>query len=363
VSSLSQAATPAPIEGEGVPRGSPTSPAAALTSAFSDTVQLLLNPFTARGWIKLSAVCLFLGGGTTSAAFHWSLSALPGDIGVQEALTHLGEYGSQHTWLILLATALGLSLAVVLVYLRARCRFVLVDSVIRGEILIRRALSETRLLARSYFFWLLGALVVIGAALGAGILLVLPYLRTAAASGSRSIVLSLALAGLFLTQALLGLGLAVIVILTDDLAVPIMYAELQPLLTAWRKLWRVMRVEAGSFTLYVMLRFVVSVGVGIAVLFVLFPALVVLFSGAVMAAALVGLTLRVVGVAWVWSPFTIVLAVLGLVLLTGLLVILLSVVGMPGQVFLQGFGMRFVASRIPALDSLWRTIQAASPPG
>jgi hypothetical protein len=204
---------------------------------------------------------------------------------------------------------------------------------------------------------------VVGAALGTGILLTFPYLRTAAASRSHSIAFSLTLAGLLLAQVLVGLALALMIILTDDLAVPIMYAERLPLLAAWRNLWRVMRVEAGAFTLYVMLRFVVSVGVGIAALFVLFPTLLVLFSGAVISAALVVLTLRVVGVAWVWTPFTIVLAALALVPLTGLLLILLSVVGMPGQVFLQGFGMRFVASRVPALESLWRTIQPASPPG
>jgi len=363
VSSPSQGALPGPLERKHAPLGVHTSPAGALTSAFSDAVQLLLNPFAARRWIKLSVVCLFLGGGTTSAAFHWSLGTLPSDLGLLETLTRLREYVAQHTWLILLAMVLGLSLAVALVYLRAICRFVLVDSILRGEILIRRALPETRPLAHSYFFWLLGALVVVGAALGTGILAVFPYLRTAAASGNHSISVPMMLAGLLLAQALLGLALALVITLTDDLAVPIMYAERLPLLAAWRKLWRAMRAEAGPFVLYVVLRFVVSVGVGIAVLFVLFPALVILFSGVIISAALVVLTLRVVGVAWVWTPFTMVLAALALVLLMGLLLILLSVAGMPGQVFLQGFGMRFVSPRLPALDALWRTPPPASQPG
>jgi hypothetical protein len=363
VSSPSQGAFPGPLERKSAPLGIQASPAGALTSAFSHAVQLLLNPFAPRRWIKLSVVCLFLGGGATSAAFHWSLGTLPSDIGFQEALTRLWDYGAQHTWLILLAMVLGLSLAVALVYLRAICRFVLVDSILRGEILIRRALPATRPLAHSYFFWLLGALVAVGAALGTGILAVFPYLRTAAASGSHSVALSMTLAGLLLVQALVGLTLALVITLTDDLAVPIMYAERLPLLATWRKLWRAMRAEAGTFTLYIVLRFVVSVGVGIAVLFVLFPALVILFSGAIISAALVVLTLRVVGVAWVWTPFTIVLAGLALVLLMGLLLILLSVAGMPGQVFLQGFGMRFISPRIPALDALWRNPPPASQQG
>jgi hypothetical protein len=40
------------------------------------------------------------------------------------------------------------------------------------------------------------------------------------------------------------------------------------------------------------------------------------------------------------------------VLLSAVLVILLSVVGMPGQVFLQGFGLRFIAARSPSLKTL-----------
>jgi hypothetical protein len=55
-----------------------------------------------------------------------------------------------------------------------------------------------------------------------------------------------------------------------------------------------------------------------------------------------------------------VLAALALVLLIGLLLLLLGVAGMPGQVLLQSFGMRFLASRVPALDALWRTLPLRS---
>ena len=352
-----------PPERKSVPLAAGISPPGALTSAFSDTIQLLLNPFAPRRWIKLSLLCLFLGGGATSAAFHWSLGTLPGDLGLQEVLGRLREYLVQHSWLILLATALGFSLAVALVYLRAICRFVLVDSILRGEAFIRGTLPQVRSLAHSYFLWLLGALVFVGTALGTEILVVFPYLRTAATSGTHSIAFSTMLAGLLAVQVLVGLAFALVITLTDDFAVPIMYAERICLLAGWRKLWRTMRAEAGAFTLYVVLRFVVSVGVGTAVLFVLFPTLVVLFSGAIIVAALVLLTLQVVGVAWVWTPLTVVLAALAVLVLTGLLLILLSVAGMPGQVFLQDFGMRFVASRVPALDALWRTRRLSSPSG
>lgn len=360
MSDPAQGVRPEPRGRQSVPDRLAASPLEALATAFSDTVNFLLDPLAPRRWIKLSVVCLFLGGGTTSAAFHWSLGALPSDIGFQDALLRLREHIIQHAWLIPLSIAVGLSLAVVMVYLRAICRFVLVDSILREEIGIRRALPEIRSLAHSYFFWLLGALGIAGVALAVGILVVLPYSRVAA-SKTESMAYLLTQAAVLVVQVLVGLAFALVIILTDDLAVPVMYAEHLPLLAAWRRLWKTIRAEAGTFTLYVVVRFVVAVAVGIAVLFVLFPALVVLFSVAIIVAALVVLTLHLVGVAWIWTPLTIMLATLALLLLMGHVLLLLGVAGMPGQVLLQSFGMRFLAPRVPALDALRYTLPLRSP--
>jgi hypothetical protein len=49
---------------------------------------------------------------------------------------------------------------------------------------------------------------------------------------------------------------------------------------------------------------------------------------------------------------TILLGAVALLLLTSLLFILLSVAGMPGQAYLQNYGVRFIASRAPALEAL-----------
>ena len=61
-------------------------------------------------------------------------------------------------------------------------------------------------------------------------------------------------------------------------------------------------------------------GISVAVLFVLFPVLMGLSSGALVTAALVILALRVVGLAWAWNPVTIVLGALALVHLHRLVV-------------------------------------------
>jgi hypothetical protein len=140
--------------------------------------------------------------------------------------------------------------------------------------------------------------------------------------------------------------------LTDDLVVPLMYADRLPLPAAWRELWQKMRRDPASFAVYILLRFVLSVGVSVAVLLFLVPLLIGVFSGAIIVAAVVVVALHLVGLTWVWSVPTISLALAGSLLLSAVLVILLSAVGMPGQVFLQDFSLRFIAARSPSLETL-----------
>ena len=326
------------------------SPVRALELAFRGTLHLLFSPFEGRLWVKLSAVCLFLGGGTSSAAFHWSLGTLPAEVGFQEAARELIDFIGGNPFLIVSLILAGLGLSLILFYLRAVFRFVLIDSIVQEKVLVRRAAREFRRPARSYFFWLLGILVVAGMILGAGALIALPHLRTAAASsGTGSAGFVAMLAAIFLAEIGMGLLIALVVTLTDDLVAPVMYAEKERFTAAWKTVWRHFRAEPRAFGFYVLVRFFMAVVVGAAVLLFLFPALVALFSGAIISGALVVLTLRLVGVAWVWNPLTLFLASLGLVLLMGALLLLMSVVGMPGQVFLQDMGIRFIGSRVPSL--------------
>lgn len=331
------------------------SPAEALSLALDDTLRLLFRPFDTWRWVKLSAVCLFLGGGTPSAALQWSLGTLPSDIRLSEAFAQVRQYVAQHLWLLILVTALGFAVGLVLLYLRAVFRFVLVDSIIRREVSPGLAWTAVRALGRSYFLWLLSALVALGAAFSAIAVVTYPYLRATAAAGTHPLRLSLILVAILATVVLMGLFVAVAITLTDDLVVPLMYAGRESLPATWGKLWHTLRAEPQPFVVYLLLRFAVSLAVSVAVLLFLFPALVSVFSGASIAGALVILGLQLMGIAWVWNTFTILLALAALLVLSGLLLVLLSVVGMPGQVFLQDFGMRFIASRFPSLEILLRT--------
>lgn len=326
----------------------------ALSHALLDAVRLLFRPFDGWRWMKLTVVCLFLGGGTPAAAFHWSFSSLPGDIRLSEVVIRAVQYIMQSPWLILVTVTLGMAVVLAWLYLRSVFRFVLVDSIFRRDVSLGPAWTALRPLGQSYFFWLVGMLAALGLTFAGIAAAAYPYLQSAAAAGSRSLGPSLLLAAILASIVLVGLGVALLVMLTDDLVVPLMYAGRTSLARAWREVWRTMRAEPASFAVYLLLRLAVAVGIGIAVLLFLFPVLLSVFSGALIAAALLVLLLHALGLAWVWSTSTIFLAVAALLLLSGLILILLSVVGMPGQVLLQDFGIYFMASRFPPLESMWR---------
>ena len=324
----------------------------ALVTSFYDAVGLLFTPFDGGRWFKLSLVCLFLGGGTPTAAFNWTF-ALPGEVSMQPGIERARAYISNHLWLVVLVILLGLAVTVGGLYVRSVFRFILVDTIVTHEISVRAAWTRLRSLGRSYFRWLLGLVFIAAAVLAVTALAAFEYLRSAAAAGTSSLAFSIVLVGILLFIALAGLLLMVIVTLTDDLVVPLMYAEQLPLGAAWRKLARCLRFEAGAFTLYVLLRFLVSLGVAVLVLLLLFPILFSVFSGVILAVGLVVLGLKIVGLAWVWNGATILVASAAAMLLTGFLLVLLSVAGMPGQILLQSFGMRFASPRFPSVEGLW----------
>jgi hypothetical protein len=344
-------------------RREPLSPTHALRAAFRDTVELLTRPLDATVWLKLSLVCLLLGGGTPSAAFNWSLGSLPGNIGFREILVRLRETVDAHTWLIVIATLLAAGLVAGLLYLRSVFRFVLVDAILHREVCVRASLRETRRLGRSYFRWLLVAVIGISLALIAGGAAAFPYLRAAAAAGLRSVAFWVVLAAILLADVAVGLAAGLVIVLTDDFVVPIMYAEQLPVFAAWRKLASKLKTEPGPFTAYVFIRFGVAVITSVAMLFLLFPLLVGLFSGAIITGTLVVLALHLLGLIWTWNPFTIAVSASGLAVVIGLLLAVLSVVGMPAQVLIQDFGLCFIASRFPSVGALLPSSPPDSPVG
>jgi hypothetical protein len=342
----------------------PLPPTHALSTAFHDTVDLLVRPLDAGRWLKLSLLCLFLGGGTPSAAFNWSLGSLPGDIGLHGLVGRVRETVAEHVWLIGLVSVGALGLLFGVLYLRSVFRFVLVDAIVKREVRIRRSLRETRRAGRSYFRWLLAAIgTIVIALIGVGASSY-PFLRSAMAAGVRSPTFWVVLVAILTVDVVIGFGVALIIVLTDDFVVPIMYAEGAPLLTAWRILQPKIRADLGGFAVYVFLRFCVAVAASVVTLFLLFPMLLGLFSGAIVTGALAVLGLRLLGFVWSWNPLSISVTFAAVSILILLVLVVLSVVGMPAQVLIQDFGIRFIASRCPSVEAILpiSPVEAASDP-
>ena len=330
----------------------PLSATGALSRAFRDTVDLLLKPLDVGRWLKLSLLCLFLGGGAPSAAFNWSLGSIPGDIGFSDLAGRVRETVTAHAWLIAIVVLGAVGLLVGILYLRSVFRFVLVDAIVNGEVSFRSSLRDTRRAGQSYFRWLFLAVFGITLALLAGGVLVYPYLRAAAAAGVRSATFWAMLGAILFVDVVVGLAVAIVIVLTDDFAVPIMYADRVALVPAWRSLLPILHAEPGSFAAYLFVRFAVAVGTSVATLLLLFPLLLGLFSGAMVAGALIVLVLHLLGFAWIWNPLTVSLTAAGFSVLVGLVLVVLSVVGMPAQVFIQDLGIHFIAPRYRPVAAL-----------
>jgi hypothetical protein len=336
------------------PEAGALSPIESLSPAWNETLRLLFRPFIGRRWIALSVVCLFLGGGTSTAAFQWGFGALPIDVHASDLLLRLRLIITQHLSLIVLATVLSLSLIFGLIYVRCVLRFVLIDAVIKQDVAVGAAWKSLKPFGRSYFLWLLGVVGGIVAMVSGVTVVSFRFLNFLREAGHPWWVASVLLVTELVAVVFVGLLVAILITLTDDLVAPVMYADRVSLPAAWKIVWRISRRDPGLLLFYVVLRFAVSMGISVAVLFVLFPVLMGLSSGALVTAALVILALRMIGLAWVWNPVTIFLGGLALCIFTGLLFALLSVVGMPGQVYLQNYGVRFIASRVSSLGALCR---------
>jgi hypothetical protein len=281
------------------------SAAGAISIALDDTLRLLFRPFDIRRWAKLGLLCLFLGGGTPTAAFEWSLSALPSDFRLPVLASRAREFVEQYPSLIVLVIIFAVALGLCILYLRSVFRFILVDSLVKGEVTLAHAWSALRPLGESYFRWLAGTLVGLVTVFSLMVIVALPGVQAASASGPGKLFATASLALILSLVVITGLAVALLIMLTDDLVVPLMYAGRLSLPSAWWELWHKMRHDPTSFAVYILLRFVLSVGVSVAVLLFLVPLLVGLFSSAIIIAAVAVLALHWVGLTWVWSLPTI----------------------------------------------------------
>ena len=220
-----------------------------------------LFPFEFRTWLRLAVIAFFLGGaGTPTNVFNFGLDGsggMPSDVPFvppDVALPTEGILG-----LVLAIAAIAALLGLAFAILGAIMQFVLVDAVVSREVHLRQFVSERVGKGVRLFGFQLVVGLVIAAVVAA---LVVPVIL---AGGGPALWLMVLAIPLFLALVLIA-GLTIL--LTTDFVVPVMITRDIGVLDGWRAFWPTLRENLAQVGVYVVLRWVLALGVAIAVGFV-----------------------------------------------------------------------------------------------
>jgi hypothetical protein len=261
--------------------------------------------------------------------------------------------------LILLGIAAAIVVGFIFLYINSVFRFILFDSVLRRHCSISEGWRRFHRAGLRFFLWqivfqfavwlflifLIG--VPLAVALSAGWL---TNPRSHIGPLALTVILFLSLFGVLIL-----LSVAVQV-LAKDFLVPLMALENLDFADGWHRLLAMMGREKGRFTVYLLLKLVLSIAAAIIfsiiaivpILFVVVPGLVAVLAGK---AAGVGLSITTISL----------LIILGTSLAL-LLVYLIALVCVPATVFFPAYALHFLAARYPTLDVLLHPAPTPTPP-
>jgi len=286
---------------------------------------------------------------TSSFAVDWPLLNPP----------HLPEHIGPIIGLIFLGIAAAMVVGFIFLYINSVFRFILFDSVLRRHCAITEGWRKWHRAGARFFLWQL----VFQFAVWLFLIFLIGVPVTAALSAGwltnpRSHIGPLALTAiLFLSLlAVLILLSVVIQVLAKDFLVPLMALENLDFADGWHRLLAMMGREKGRFTIYLLLKLVLSIAATIIfsiiaivpILFVVVPGVVAVLAGK---AAGVGLSVTTISL----------LIILGTSLAL-FLVYLIALVCVPATVFFPAYALHFFAARYPTLDALLNPVPAPPAP-
>ena len=346
----------------------PISAADSINFALEHTKQQLFRPFRIAQWTKLAFVGLLAGelgaNGCNRSTFqipHHPVAAphlaIPGSLGINPAF--LAAF-------IVFAILASVAIGIVLMYVGSVMRFILFDSVVERECHIRADWNRRLASGWRYFVWKLIYFFLMMSAIVA--VLAIPFAYAFSAGwlrDPRAHLLPLISAGVvcFVVIVALMVGSAVVLVLTKDFVIPQMALEGIDAMEGWRRLWQMMKADAGGYAAYIAMKIVLAIVVGV----LLSIAAIVL--GIMIALPSVGLGLVAVlsgkAAGLTWTPGTIALAVTVGCFLIAVFLYLVSLVAVPAIVFFPAYSIYFFASRYPRLSAALRSDNAAPnlPPG
>jgi hypothetical protein len=331
----------------------------AINPAFQHAKEQLFHPIRFAQWARLALVGLLAGElGSSGSHFHFNAPSahhlretgqFPGMAWTAQLAHHPGTLAG----LVVLLAVAGIGIVVLLTYLNCMMRFILFDSVVAKECHIRQGWSRWKGPGFRYFLW---QLLLTLLALGAFSALVGIPVAGARIFGwfthPREHLVPLILGGvaLFLLLIALGAALTVIHVMTKDFVVPQMALENIDAWEGWRRLWKWINTERGSYAAYIVVKIALSIVAGVA--FGIITIIVVLtllapIGGLGVVGVLAG---KAAGLTWNW--FTIALAVLVGCVVLAIVMFAVSVVSVPAIVFFPAYSVHFFASRYPPLAAL-----------
>jgi hypothetical protein len=272
---------------------------------------------------------------------------------------HIPEHLGQFVGLIVLGLAAAMVISLIFIYINSVFRFILFESVLRKHCSIGEGWRKWHRAGVRFFLWQIVFQFAVWLCL---ILLIGVPLAVALSAGwltnprehipplVLTVILFLCLFGVVILIA------AVVQVLAKDFLVPLMALDDLDFAGGWHRLLAMMGQEKGRFTVYLLLKLVLSIAATIIFsIIAIVPLLFVVVPGVV--AVLAG---KAAGMGW--SVTTISLAIILGTLLVLLLIYLIALVCVPATVFFPAYALHFFAARYPTLGALLNPAPTAPAP-
>ncbi len=333
----------------------------AVSPALERVTSMLFRPFRWRTWLKIGFIG-WLAGGVAAAnlnSFNYrapSRGQLPGDwaraLSKVIGSVHMGNY----LWIIVSAVLFFVVVSLVFLYLFCRFRFILFDTVITKQAIIRRGWHQYGSQAGRYFgFWIVYTLlswVALGAIVG------VPFwhaYKSGLFHGDNALWSLFAVIGSVVLGVILFAFIAALVrVFAQDVLLPLMALDDLGIGDGWSAIWQMVVREPGAWAGYLGTKLLLSLaaGLGLSIVLLITGLLLCLILAIPVAVVIfVGIAL-IKGAGTAGVVIAIILFVLAGVACVACLFCLTLVVSAPVVVFFESYSLYFLGGRYPRLGAL-----------
>ena len=336
----------------------PISAVDTITPAFQHTKQQLLKPFRFGQWVRLALLGLATGelgssGGCRVPSVPQRQPSSSDHLGfapphLPSILSHLSL--PQIVLVVAITVLLFLVVLLLFLYLNSICRFILFDSILNRNCMLREGWRRWRPTGRRFFVWqlLFQIVVMMGFVILVGLPLAFAYLSGWFRAPKQHLA-PLILGGilLFFIAVTFALLILLVHVLAKDFVVPLMALDELDWSDAWVRFLAMLKAEKGGYAGYIGMKVLLAIAAGI-ILGVIGFFIALIFVLPVVLAFMIP-TMRGGG-GLTWNLYTITLAVVVGIVMFAFLMCLISLISVPVVVFFPAYSIYFFAARYPALS-------------